>query len=233
LLWEAFLSSDPIGRGIVIILAICSVISWSLMAYKVSELRGVKRKTRRFITRFKRVKLDPFTITLPAGGEPDPASQAYLAGCRELAGQLETAPVPDRLTARGLERIEYSLTRSIEEDADVLKDWMIVLATFAATGPMLGIFGTVYGVLIAFMGMGESRAATIDAVAPGIAGALFTTVAGLIVAIPALIGYNFINNQIERLTNGLYRFASDFALSAEEHYPLIDSDTDGLPEEEI
>jgi len=231
LLWEAFATSDAIGQAIVIILGFCSVISWSLMFYKASELRRVKAGARDFILRFRRSGRDPFAITVPPGEDINPAGLVYREGLAELRKQLAASPVPGRLTRRALERVEHALTGAIELTEDELKEWMVILAIFAATGPMLGIFGTVYGVLIAFMAMGESRAATIGAVAPGIAGALLTTVAGLLVAIPALIGYNMITKLTEREAGKLYRFADDFSRKTEEAYPLLDGrDEEGVAE---
>jgi len=222
--WQAFLSSDLFGQSIVLILGIGSVVSWSLMVYKLWELKQVKQASGAFIARFRRTERDPFSLSVASGANPDPASRLYSRARKELLAQVESEPAHGCLTRRGIGRVEETMAQVIEEEETDLKKWMMVLGSLASAGPMLGILGTVYGVLIAFMGMGESRGATIDAVAPGIAGALTTTVAGLLVAIPALIGYNCITRQIDGFSGSLYRFASEVSLAAEDAFPPAGSE---------
>jgi biopolymer transport protein ExbB/TolQ len=98
---------------------------------------------------------------------------------------------------------------------------MGVLATAVSACPFLGLLGTVWGVMDAFGGMATSGAAMLSAVAPGISGALLTTVVGLIVALPSSIGYNMLTSRIRRLAVQMDNFSQEFVASVQQHYSIF------------
>ena len=212
---QSFKESGWVGQGILLILFAGSIYSWTIILYKYSLLRKVRKAADAFLERFSRTKQGGFSLSSTnLSSEIDPVYTVYKKGCTELAALVgETGP-PPRIRPENWERLEETLQRAADIQTRYLEKGLIFLATAASTGPLLGILGTVYGVLIAFQGMGRYGSATIDAVAPGISEALITTVFGLIVAIPALIAYNhfkhFINNFSLRLDN----FISDFITRA-------------------
>ncbi len=212
---QSFMESGWVGQGILLILFAGSIYSWTIIFYKFSLLRKVRQATDAFLERFSRTKQGAFSLSSTnLSSEIDPVYTVYKKGCTELAALVgETGP-PPRIRPENWERLEENLQRTADIQTRYLEKGLIFLATAASTGPLLGILGTGYGVLIAFQGMGRYGSATIDAVAPGISEALITTVFGLIVAIPALIAYNhfkhFINNFSLRLDN----FISDFIARA-------------------
>ena len=119
----------------------------------------------------------------------------------------ENAP---RLTEAQMNAIEAVLEREISTQILELESGTSVLATIVSVCPFLGLFGTVWGVMLAFIGMAQQGSADIGAMAPGIASALLTTVVGLIVAIPSVIGYNAIGAMIRQLTVSMDNFSEAF-----------------------
>lgn len=207
------------GQAILVILFLGSISTWTIIIQKICLLRQVRRGADEFLHRFNRVKQGIFSLSPPrTNGEDNPFYRVYLDGCRQIE-ELESGN-PDSVvgdTGRW-ERMEETLQRTGDARIAGLHRNLIFLATAASTGPLLGILGTVYGVLIAFQGMGRYGSATIDAVAPGISQALNTTVFGLIVAIPALISYNYFCHAIERLSGRMDNFIWSFLEAARRQY---------------
>lgn len=219
-LWQSFRETGLVGQSILIILFIASIAVWTIIVHKFILLRQVRRTGYSFISRFRRLKKGLFSLSPGSlSSEINPVYAVYQKGCRECSALLEHPNPRNRLTPARLEKIQKSLRREADEQILHLEQNLIILATAAATGPLLGILGTIWGVLVAFRGMGQYGAATIDAVAPGISEALITTVAGLLVAIPALIFYNFFNHAIDHFSHRLDNFISDFLAAARAEQP--------------
>jgi len=212
---QSFNESGWVGQGILLILFAGSIYSWTLIIYKYSLLRKVRKATDIFLERFSRIKQGVFSLSSTnLSSEIDPVYTVYKKGCTELAGLAGEDDTLPRIRPENWERLEETLQRAADIQTRYLEKGLIFLATAASTGPLLGILGTVYGVLIAFQGMGRYGSATIDAVAPGISEALITTVFGLIVAIPALVSYNYFKHFINNFSLRLDNFISDFITRA-------------------
>ena len=204
---QSFKEAGLVGQAILIILFAGSCYSWFLIIYKSLLFRQVRRASDTFLRKFDRTKQGVFSLSpTNLSSEIDPVYTVYKKGC----GGLPNLGGESRISPENWEKLEETMQRTADTQTRYLGERLIFLATAASTGPLLGILGTVYGVLIAFQGMGRYGSATIDAVAPGISEALITTVFGLIVAIPALIAYNhfkhFINNYSLRLDNFISNF---------------------------
>jgi len=178
------------------------------------------RKTARFLEMFRsgRGLSDP--NTLRAGGGAGPLVSVYAAGYRELEAQMNGA----NARAGGTGRLKNANAVGVEmqvaagEEVRRLEKGMSSLATIASVSPFIGLFGTVWGVMDAFAGLGDAGAASLRAVAPGIAEALITTAAGLFAAIPALVFYNHYLYGIRGLASRMSDFAAEFVAKVETLY---------------
>ena len=225
---RSFLESGWVGQSILVILFIASILSWSIIIYKFRLLRQCRRAKDIFLSRFRSAARGFFNLSSTrVSREVDPVYAVYREGCRRLE-ELSQKKQSDRgSNPVDWDKLEETMQRTADVQTDYLRKNLIFLATAASTGPLLGILGTVYGVLIAFQGMGRYGAATIDAVAPGISQALNTTVFGLIVAIPALIAYNYFSHAINRFSAQLDNFIWEFLEKAKSRFPAGGADSQG------
>ena len=207
---QMFNQSALPGKLIVLILFISSVGVWYVMASKMIQLSRASKGSERFIALFRQ-KTNPFEQgrRIPES----PLNTLYEAGCEAISTQ-GTPP----LTAYQVEAVRAVVDRTMADEALLLEDGMGLLATAVTACPFLGLLGTVWGVMDAFGGMASSGAATLSAVAPGIAGALLTTVVGLVVALPSSIGYNMLTSRIRRLAVQMDNFAQEFGTAAQQHF---------------
>lgn len=211
------------GQLIVIILVIASVVAWSVMVTKHRELRLAQESSKRFQNAF-RGESHPLSLFLKEQRYPQsPLFKVYEAGCTALGGELTEGrgqSVDLFSTARGLEGrklnqlqievVRRATERSVADEALMMESRMGFLASAVSASPLLGLLGTVWGVLDAFGAMGVTGNASLSAVAPGISGALLTTVVGLLVALPSAIGYNILTTTIRKIAVQMDNFAQEF-----------------------
>ena len=163
---------------------------------------------------------DPNTLRVGAGGTP--LVVVYQASYRELEAQLGggnrpgAAGTPTKV--RNAHAVGVEMQVAAGEEVRRLEKWMPWLATTGSVSPFIGLFGTVWGVMDAFSGLGDAGSASLRAVAPGIAEALITTAAGLFAAIPAVIAYNYYVGGIRALANRMDSFAAEFVAKIETLY---------------
>ena len=149
-----------------------------------------------------------------------PVSMIYAAGVEKLMdfyaadsispGRSRGVPEPCKLSDAQYNAIEAVLEREVSVQIKELETRIGVLATLVSLSPFCGLFGTVWGVMMAFCGIAAAGNANFTALAPGVAGALLTTVAGLVVAIPSLVGYNLLTGSIRQLTVQMDNFTEQF-----------------------
>jgi biopolymer transport protein TolQ len=213
-----------VARVILGILLFLSVFSWALILQKFSQLSGLDQKTARFLHMFRsgRGLADP--NTLRAGAGTTPLVAVYAAGYREFEAQLGTAHAHGAGSTATATKLRNASAVGVEmqvaagEEVRRLEKGMSSLATIASVSPFIGLFGTVWGVMDAFAGLGDAGGASLRAVAPGISEALITTAAGLFAAIPALIAYNHFLHGIRSLATRMSDFASEFVAKIETLY---------------
>ena len=137
-----------------------------------------------------------------------------------------------KITNASFESVKVALERGVSTQAISLEKGMIILTTAVAGGPFIGLLGTVWGVMETFSGIAIKQAASLTAMAPGVAGALIATVVGLFVAIPAMFAYNYMVTMIRSLTQELDNFVTEFATSIEHAYvdnrPMSEEIADAL-----
>jgi len=180
--WGMYLNADPVVKGILIGLALASVITWTVCLAKAIEIFFANREIHAALGRLTSVRSATEGMERLADGEVRQFLEAALAEQTLSAGCPEADGVKERIASR-LERIEAACGRRISRGASVL-------ATIGATAPFIGLFGTVWGIMNSFVGISKAHATNLAIVAPGIAEALLATAFGLAAAIPAVVIYN-------------------------------------------
>jgi biopolymer transport protein ExbB/TolQ len=210
----AFEKATPEGKITIGALVVLSFLSWTVIVTKARQLYLAVKLTRKFIVAFDAAS-NP--LELPRANGPFdgvPAFEVYRRAANEVERLLKMAPAandPGRMNAPAFEAVKAALEESAGAEAIALERGMIVLSTAVAGGPFIGLLGTVWGVMETFAGIAHANAATLTAMAPGVAGALIATVVGLLVAIPAMFAYNFMVTAIRNLTQELDAFATRYA----------------------
>ena len=210
----AFDKATPEGKLTIAALVVLSFFSWTIIVTKARQLYLAVKQTRQFIAAFDAAS-NPLELPRAAGQfDGVPAFQVYRRAANEVEKMLKIAPAanePNRMVAPAFEAVKAALEESVGAEAVALERGMIVLSTAVAGGPFIGLLGTVWGVMETFSGIAHANAATLTAMAPGVAGALIATVVGLLVAIPAMFAYNFMVTTIRNLTQELDAFATRYA----------------------
>lgn len=218
--------ATPEGKAIIIILIIFSIFAWSVMAQKALQMRRAARLNRFFEAEFRTQKhvLDVHDRKLQV---PDcPLFVVYQEGGRELDARLRNAGSTTRkryVSLKGMEHVKRTLERTVAQQALKLESGLITLAIAVSGGPFLGLLGTVWGVMSAFSYVAMKGSADLKTMAPGVSGALITTVAGLLVAIPSMFGYNWLVHTLRVQTVELDNFAQELVSHMETEY-LRDDD---------
>jgi biopolymer transport protein ExbB/TolQ len=225
----AWWHSNLAGKAVIGCLIFGSIFSWSVMVSKIYMIRRARKETRRFLKRFRTAR-KPLVVYQNREVYPDsPTYAVYLAGCRELTFHLlGTTEIDDTFSTRlaeaerispvAMNAVRSALEREVGEQALRLEDRMTVLATAVSGAPFLGLLGTVWGVMDTFSAIAASNSASLTTMAPGVSGALITTVTGLLVAIPAMFGYNFLVVTVRGMTVELDNFAGELAASFDHRY---------------
>ena len=210
------------GKVTVIVLLLLSLFSWTVIITKFRQLMIARRATKKFLAAYASTR-DPLDIK-KRGEEFDgaPAYALYERGAEEVAYQLKNNPVivkgENRISPSSFEAVKVVWEEAAAAQAMSLEKGMIVLSTAVAGGPFIGLLGTVWGVMSTFAGIAASNSASLTAMAPGVAAALVATVTGLLVAIPAMFGYNFMVTTIRHITQELDGFATRYANQIEHTY---------------
>jgi biopolymer transport protein TolQ len=220
-----FLESGPVAWLIFSILAFFSVGSWAILLSKNRQFRSIRRHNERFLQAFRQSSRFSEINTVAAQHKASTLVGLFQAGYLEIDTQVKARAQRAGDTGTGggyqiksLAAIERSLQRAIAVEMLALSKNATFLATTAAVTPFIGLFGTVWGIMVAFNDISASGSASILAVAPGIAEALVNTAAGLVAAIPALIGYNQLSSKLRSAKIALEDFALEFLNLAERNF---------------
>ena len=212
-MWDLVWASDTVTKVVMIGLIAASVWSWTIIFEKITTLRQVKNTTKKFEEAFwSGGSLDRLYEAI--GHNPrDPMSAMFVAAMKEW----RRSNIMKSKTDRGLrgvslqQRIEKAMAVSMDKELDELDHRLGFLASTGSVAPLVGLFGTVWGIINSFNAIATTQSNSLAAMAPGIAEALFTTAFGLIAAIPAVVAYNIITSDIERYTNRLENFIAEFS----------------------
>ncbi|NEK23261.1 protein TolQ [Sulfitobacter sp. JBTF-M27] len=206
--WGLFMRATLSVKLVMIILIVASFWSWSIIIQKLLSYRAAKSEAERFDRSFwSGEPLDGLFDEI--GADPDgPSEKVFAAGMSEWRrSHREDGGLIPGATAR----IDRSMDVAIAKEAERLQKGLTVLATVGSSAPFIGLFGTVIGIMNAFIEIAEQQNTNLAVVAPGIAEALLATGLGLLAAIPAVIFYNKLNADSERLIGTHEAFADEFA----------------------
>jgi biopolymer transport protein TolQ len=221
-------SSIP-GKIVLAVLFVGSIFSWAIMVTKIRMLNFARRQTEHFLAHFRSDR-EPLRLYRDgASFEGAPAFNVYVAGCDELAFQLLGSTEIDETFHARLEMapkispvqhraVVAAMERAVGEQALQLESQTILLATAVSGAPFLGLLGTVWGVMDTFTSVAMAGAPNLAAMAPGVSGALITTVVALLVAIPAMFGYNYIVTSIRSQLVQMENFAAELSSEFEHKY---------------
>jgi len=213
--------ATPEAKVIIVILVLFSIFAWSVMASKAVQMRRAKKLNRLFDAEFRAQSQVLAVYDRRVQAEGCPLFAVYQAGCIELDTRLKTAGGTGRrqyLSLKAMEHVKRSLERAVAQESLKLESGLILLAIAVSGAPFLGLLGTVWGVMSAFSGVARMGQATLANMAPGVAAALITTVAGLMVAIPSMFGYNWLVHSLRIFTVELDNFAQELASRMETEY---------------
>jgi biopolymer transport protein TolQ len=203
-----------VARVVLALLLFFSLFSWALIFQKMRMFSRIERQTALFIRVFRASKGLPEPKAVGALGSP--LENIYAAGYRELAGQLVGGNPHGKV--KSLQAVTADMQIAAAEEIRKIEKYMPWLATTGSVTPFIGLFGTVWGVMDAFSGLGEAGAASLRAVAPGIADALMATAAGLATAIPAVIAYNHFLHRIKQFGTRMDYFTLEVTAQIEKQY---------------
>lgn len=218
---ETFWTAGPMAIVVLGILVVFSLVSWAIMVAKGVQLRRADQHSRRFLDTFHKSKRFSEVSATATRLHASPMVGIFQAGYAEIDAQMKAAGASaegGNYRLRSLPSLERTLQRAIHVEVAQLGRWTPFLATTAAATPFIGLFGTVWGIMVAFGDIGLTGSTSLDVVAPGIAEALVNTAAGLAAAIPALIGYNYFAARLRRLRVRMDDFALELLSLAERNF---------------
>ena len=191
---DLVLQTGTVARAVLLILIVFSVVSWAVILSKWRLIRSARTQGGRFVRAFRKAQRMQDVASVAGQFRPSPLVGVFESAIDEFKRQMGTTGAIHNMTA-----VQRSMQIASSEEITRLERNVTWLAITGAVTPFVGLFGTVWGIIDAFHGLGTAGAATLRAVAPGISEALITTAAGLAAAIPAVIAYNLINGSIREL----------------------------------
>lgn len=221
--------SGPASKAVLLILVLFSISSWTITFYKWWQFRRADRQTTSFLEVFRRSnKFSEVQAVCRTLGD-SPLVGIFQAGYAELNTQLrqtapgstpEARPTPlaPRPTLRSLDSLDRALLRAQTVEVNKLENRVTFLATTANITPFIGLFGTVWGIMNAFIEIGATGSTELAAVGPGIAEALIATAAGLFAAIPAVYFYNHFTQHLKQFVSSMDDFSLEFLNIAERNF---------------
>ena len=219
------------GKAVIFVLLIVSIVAWTTLISKALQMARARKLNTFFTSEFRpqRHVLDMFDRRITADGCP--LFAVYQAGSLELDARLKSPVTGVRrrhISIKGMEHVKRYLENTVAQESLKLESGLILLAIAVSGGPFLGLLGTVWGVMSTFGHIAQQNNASLTAMAPGVAAALITTVAGLLVAIPSMFAYNWLVHTLRTLTVELDNFAQELVSKMETEY-LQDEEMDASP----
>jgi len=216
---DLVMGSGPVVKFVLIMLALMSVVTWGIVLRKWWQMRRAKKESTQFSDIFWTSRNLAQIHAASKRLESSPLAKVYGAGHRELTEILEAKDERSGYSDFGkIDNVDRALKRAKTEEITRLERGTTFLATTASAAPFIGLFGTVWGIMNAFIGLSQVKSSSIQAVAPGISEALIATAIGLAAAIPAAIFYNYFMQQIRILGRNMDMFSAEFLNIARRHF---------------
>ena len=221
--------SSAATKIVLLFLALFSIVSWSIIFYKGWTFRRAARQSASFIDVFRRSNKFSEVQAVCQSLRDSPLVGLFQAGYAELTAQLRQSapdaspasnphPAATRPILKSLTAVDRALLRASTVEVNKLERRIPFLATTASITPFIGLFGTVWGIMAAFQGIGQTGSTNLGVVAPGIAEALVATAAGLFAAIPAVYFYNSLTQRVKLFASEMDDFAMEFLNIAERNF---------------
>jgi biopolymer transport protein TolQ len=210
---QMILDAGLVPKTVIVILLLFSLGSWTVILAKWSALRTAQDRNLKFLRAFRRTQKLAEMNTLAAQFQPAPLAVVFEFGYQEVERQVN-----GKGRLHNIPALQRAMQLGSGEELTRLERSMSWLATTASSTPFIGLFGTVWGIIDAFQGLGQEGGASLRAVAPGISEALITTAFGLISAIPAAIFYNYFLHRIKEVGARMDDFGLEFINLAERNF---------------
>ena len=231
-IFQMIIHASPMVKFILFILFLFSIISWTIVFMKWRLLRNAGQETAYFLdlfwegTEFNKLYAECDDLIF------SPVAHIFRSGYSEIVRirKIQSNPSPkggDMVVQSLVGTVERTLKKTAIDQSNRLDKALSFLATTGNTTPFIGLFGTVWGIMESFRGIGLKGSASLAVVAPGISEALIATAAGLAAAIPAVIAFNYFNNKIIVLKSEMDTFASDFLGVVERQFIKQQMDSKG------
>ncbi len=210
-LWVHILQSDPLVKMTLLLLICFSIGCWAVIFFKVVQLKSAQKSALQFWHTFSAAPRIADVLSNKAS-RVGPMYEIFATG-QQLLGKLKKPGA--RLSENQLTLVTQRLNQAREEETYKLEQYVGFLATTASVAPFIGLFGTVWGILTAFMAIGKAGSSSLATVGPYIAEALVATAVGLFAAIPAVIAYNYFVGKIKLINKMIDLFIDDFMIKSE------------------
>ena len=208
-LLSLFIRADIVVKLVILILAVASILSWTIIIQKIHLFKSLKKFSQSFEDEFWSGRSIKEISRQVSEVEDSPIKYVFVEAVDEIEKSNQgTKKDIDSLSLR----IERTMDAAIDYQNEKLSEYFSYLATIGSTTPFIGLFGTVWGIMNAFQSISISRNTSLAVVAPGIAEALFATALGLLAAIPAVIAYNIFTSQVNEENARMYRFKEHFSV---------------------
>jgi biopolymer transport protein TolQ len=221
---DLLLGTGPVVQAVIWTLVAFSVGSWGIILYKLVQTSRARRESERFISIFWESRNLATIHNASVGLVHSPIAQVFRAGYQEVLQltrakrQAVGAESAFSTDFGGVENVMRAMKKQANIELTKLEYGVTFLATTGSTCPFVGLFGTVWGIMTAFLGLSAAHSSNIQAVAPGIAEALITTAIGLVAAIPAQVFYNYLTARVHVLATEIDNFTAEFLNIAERHF---------------
>jgi len=209
---DMIVQSGPVAKLVLLILLFFSILSWAIIVSKWGVFKRARIQSARFVKAFRKSGRMQDVVAVAEQFKPSPLV-AVLEGAYEELRRQGAGP-------RNIVAMQRAMQIASSEELTRLERRLPWLATTGSVTPFIGLFGTVWGIIDAFHGLGTAGAATLRAVAPGISEALLATAAGLFAAIPAVIAYNYFTQEIRQFGSRMDDFALELMNAAERSQPV-------------
>ncbi len=207
-MYGMFMDSDLFMKALILGLLFTSVWCWTIIFDKVMTFKRLRQNMKDFERKFWSGGSLEALYNTYAKDAKNPLAMIFVGAIQEWRRSTSEGR-SKKATIKVSERIDKVMQIAIDRQVDKMETRMTFLASTGSVAPLLGLFGTVWGIMDAFNSIGATQSTNIAAVAPGVAEALFTTAVGLIAAIPAVIAYNKLTNDIERMTQRMETFSGE------------------------
>lgn len=216
--WQFFANTGTVARIVLLLLLAFSILSWAIIFHKHRSFKAARRASAEFLKIFRQSKKLSDIRNSCRALKASPLVEVFLAGYREIENQAVPGENPGKPRIRSLDAVHRALQIASSAELTRMEQWLTWLATTGSVTPFIGLFGTVWGIMDAFHGLGTAGTASLRSVAPGISEALVTTAGGLFAAIPAVVAYNQFVQRLKEFGALMDDFALEFVNMTERYF---------------